>query len=310
MNAIATGIVGFGKIARERHAPAIASDARFELVAAVDPAAAPDGLPAYPTVGQMLAAHPRIAAVAVCTPPGARAGAAREAIASGRHVLLEKPPCATIAEATDLAGLARAAGVTLFTAWHSQQAAAVEAARARIAETTIRAVHVTWKEDVHVWHPGQAWLWQPSGFGVFDPGINALSILSTILPRPLRVVEAELEVPVDCATPVAARLTLEGVRGYPIEAEFDFRQAGPQTWDIVLETGEGVLRLSHGGNVLALDDVVLKGGEDAEYPALYSCFADLIGAGGSAVDLAPLRLAEQALRIARVKPAPALRADA
>ena len=33
------------------------------------------------------------------------------------------------------------------------------------------------------WHPGQEWIWQAGGFGVFDPGINALSIVTRILPR-------------------------------------------------------------------------------------------------------------------------------
>ena len=31
---------------------------------------------------------------------------------------------------------------------------------------------------------GQDWIWQQGGFGVFDPGINALSILTRIMPEP------------------------------------------------------------------------------------------------------------------------------
>ena len=50
-----------------------------------------------------------------------------------------------------------------------------------LAGRTIRRVECTWKEDVRVWHPGQAWIWEP-GIGVFDPGINALSVLTRILP--------------------------------------------------------------------------------------------------------------------------------
>ncbi len=37
------------------------------------------------------------------------------------------------------------------------------------------------KEDVRRWHPGQDWIWEAGGFGVFDPGINALSILTEVL---------------------------------------------------------------------------------------------------------------------------------
>jgi len=129
-----------------------------------------------------------------------------------------------------------------------------------------------------------------------------LSILTAILPGDLRLVDAELEIPVDCATPIAARLTLEGSRGFTAEADFDFRQTGPQTWDIDIATDEGPLRLSHGGNRLEIDGVVQVVGEEAEYQALYARFAELLHSGKSAVDLAPLRLAEDALNRGRVVP--------
>lgn len=306
MSSTAIGIVGFGKIARDRHVPAIEADDRFELVAVADPGSQPESVPGYANLTDMLAAHPEIAAVSICTPPGSRAEVAREAIAAGRHVMLEKPPCATVAEAEELARLTRDASVSLFAAWHSQEAAGVAAARAWLSDATILFARVTWKEDVRVWHPGQAWIWQRSGFGVFDPGINALSILATVLPGTLRLVDAELEIPDDCATPVAARLTLEGANGFAVEAEFDFRQTGPQTWDIEVVTDNGTLRLSHGGNQLEIDGVACELSEEAEYAALYTRFAQLIAAGDSAVDLAPLRLAEDALARGRIVPVDAL----
>jgi hypothetical protein len=43
-------------------------------------------------------------------------------------------------------------------------------------------VEIVWHEDVRKWHPGQQWIWEPGGFGVFDPGINALSIATRIFP--------------------------------------------------------------------------------------------------------------------------------
>jgi D-galactose 1-dehydrogenase len=296
------GIVGFGKIARDQHLPAILATDGLELAAIADPVTPPGTLPAYPDLTAMLAAHPEIGAVSLCMPPRSRASAAREAIAAGRHLLLEKPPCATLAEAEELARLAREAGVTLFTAWHSQQAAGVARARAWLAGTTVRSVRVTWKEDVRVWHPGQGWIWEHAGFGVFDPGINALSILTAILPGDLRLVDAELDVPADCATPIAARLTLEGSPGFPVAAEFDFRQTGPQSWDIDIATDGGALRLSHGGNRLEIAGVAQDVGEEAEYRALYARFTELVRSGKSAVDLVPLRLAEDALNRGRVVP--------
>jgi D-galactose 1-dehydrogenase len=305
MSALAIGIVGFGKIARDQHVPAIRATEGLGLAAVADPAAPGDGMASYPDLTAMLAAHPEIGAVALCTPPGARAAVARQAIAAGRHVLLEKPPCVTLAEAEELARLAREAGVTVFTAWHSQQAAGVAAARDWLAEATVESVQVIWKEDARVWHPGQVWIWEEGGFGVFDPGINALSILTAILPGELRLVDAELEVPVNCATPIAARLALAGVGGFPIAADFDFRQTGPQRWDIEIVTDRGELRLSHGGNRLEIDGAAWEVGEEAEYRALYARFAALIGAGESAIDLAPLRLVADVLESGRTVPAEA-----
>lgn len=297
---IPLAIVGCGKIARDQHIPAIAANPNFELVAIADPAPAHIAVPCYSGLAEMLAACPEIVAVSLCMPPRFRAAAAREAIAAGRHVLLEKPPCASMAEALELEALAREAGVSLFTAWHSQQGAAVAKAREWLQGRAIRSVRVTWKEDVRVWHPGQPWIWQEGGFGVFDPGINALSILTAILPGGLRVTDAELSVPANCATPIAARLEIAG-EGFPVTAEFDFRQTGPQSWDIDVDTANGFARLSQGGNRLEIDGEACAVGSEAEYPALYEQFSALIHAGKSQVDLTPLKLAEDTLMQGRTR---------
>ena len=296
MKRIPIGLVGYCKIARDQHEAAIEASDDFALVAVADPAATHGKLPSYPGLEGMLEAHPEIEAVALCMPPRKRAHAGREALLAGRHVLLEKPPCATLSDAQGLAALARQAGVTLFAAWHSQHGAAVDQARRWLEATVIRSVTVNWKEDVRVWHPGQAWIWQEGGFGVFDPGINALSVLTAILPGEIQVLDAELAYPSNCTTPIAANLRLEAAGGLPINAEFDFRQLGPQSWDIDMQTDRGGLRLSNGGNRLFVDGVEVAVGEEAEYRAIYARFAALIRAGESEVDLAPLQLVEHALR--------------
>jgi len=301
VSVIPIGIVGCGKIARDQHLPAIAASLDFAPIAITDPAIRHDSLPTYADLETMFSLHPEIEAVALCMPPRFRADAAREALHFRKHVLLEKPPCATLLEAWELEALAAKVGVTLFTAWHSQEAAAVDAARDRLRDASIHSVRVTWKEDVRVWHPGQRWIWQEGGFGVFDPGINALSILTAILPGELKLVDAELELPVNCATPIAARIDIEGNR-FPVTAEFDFRQTGPQSWDIAIETDRGSLLLSHGGNRLEIDGTARDIGGEAEYARLYARFAELIRAGESDVDLAPLRLVEDALTRGRVVP--------
>jgi D-galactose 1-dehydrogenase len=189
---------------------------------------------------------------------------------------------------TPLIATARETGRTLFAAWHSRFAPAVEPARAFLAERRIKSVAVEWKEDVRVWHPGQAWIWEPGGFGVFDPGINALSILTRILPRPFFLTKAELSFPANRAAPIAADLVFSDDDDLPIHAAFDFRQIGPQTWDIRVDTDAGRLTLAGGGRRLTHNDRTLVDEEKAEYPALYRRFVELIGEGASDVDLSPL----------------------
>ncbi len=292
-------LVGLGKIARDQHLPALRDNPAFEVAATVCPyGSAAEGIPAFAALDAVRAAGIALDAAAICTPPQVRHDLAAEAIAQGLHVLLEKPPAATPAEAASLASLAAERGSTLFAAWHSRFAAGVEPARAWLEGRRVLGVTITWREDVRVWHPGQAWIWQRGGFGVFDPGINALSIATRILPGPIALTGAELEIPANCEAPIAARLTLQTASGAPIAADFDFRQTGPQTWDIEVETDAGPLRLSHGGAVLSLPGGT-RHGSNSEYPALYARFAQLVADGTSEVDTEPLRLVAEALERGR-----------
>jgi D-galactose 1-dehydrogenase len=285
---IRVAIVGLGKIARDQHISAIAETAGIELAAIVSRNASIDGIKHFATLDELLDRVPDIDAVALCTPPQGRQAQAATALKAGKHVLLEKPPGATVSELTPLIAEARQTGHTLFATWHSRFAPAVEAARAFVASRQIRSVVVEWKEDVRVWHPGQAWIWEPGGFGVFDPGINALAILTRILPRPFFLTEAELSYPGNRATPIAANLAFSDGTGVPILAEFDWRQTGPQTWDIRVETDAGRLTLSFGGSRLVHDGQTLVDEEQAEYRGIYQRFVELITSRVSDVDLSPL----------------------
>jgi D-galactose 1-dehydrogenase len=288
MTAIRVAIVGLGKIARDQHLPAIAETAGIELVAIASRNASIDGVKHFATLDDMLESRSDIDAVALCTPPQARHLQAAAALKAGKHVLLEKPPGATISELTPLIAVARQTGRTLFATWHSRFAPAVEPARDFIANRQIKSVAVEWKEDVRVWHPGQAWIWEPGGLGVFDPGINALSILTRILPRPFFLTKAELSFPGNRAAPIAADLAFSDATDLPIRAEFDWRQTGPQTWDIRVDTDAGRLTLSSGGRRLVHDDRTLVDEKQAEYRGIYRRFVELIASRVSDVDLSPL----------------------
>src|SRR5262245_38015721 len=122
-------IVGFGEIARRQHVPAIAKTPGTALVALVDPVTASPGVPQFRDLEQLLRSGPEIDAVALCTPPQIRHAQATIALAARKHVLLEKPPGATVSELMPLIATARDAGRTLFATWHSRYAPAVESAR-------------------------------------------------------------------------------------------------------------------------------------------------------------------------------------
>jgi D-galactose 1-dehydrogenase len=301
---IRLALVGMGKIARDQHLPAVAADPAFELVATVSRSdGAAGGLPFFRDIDALAASGTAVDAVAICTPPQARQAIAATAIAQGWHVFLEKPPAATLSEVAALADAADRRGVTLFASWHSRHAAGVEPARAWLADRTITRATVTWREDVRVWHPGQDWIWQPGGFGVFDPGINALSIVTRIWPGALFVQSAEIDVPANRAAPIAARLQLADAAGVPVAMDLDFRQEGPQSWDIAVETDAGTVLLADGGGTLTLPGgagPTAPADLHGEYPGLYRRFAELVAGRRSDVDVAPLRLVADAFLRARL----------
>lgn len=299
MSPIRLAIVGLGKIARDQHLPAIAQTAGIELVAIASRNAALDGVAHFATLEEMLASRVAIDAVALCTPPQVRRAQAQAALEAGKHVLLEKPPGATVSEIGPLVDAAQASGRTLFATWHSRFAPAVEPARAFLAACALRSVTIVWKEDVRVWHPGQDWIFEPGGLGVFDPAINALSILTRILPRPVFVTRAHLAFPANRDAPIAAQMDLADDKGLPIRAELDFLQTGPQSWDIAIETDRGNLTLSAGGARLFHDGAPLIDEKEAEYAGIYRHFVELIGTGASDVDLAPLSLVADAFLLGR-----------
>ena len=279
-------VVGLGKIALDQHLPVIAGSPDFQLAATASLDGRTAGVPAYATLEALLAGPERPEAVALCQPPQARFDAALAAIRAGLHVLLEKPPGVTVSEVRLLAAEAEERGVALFAAWHTRFSEGVEDARRRLAATTIDAVEVDWREDVRRWHPGQQWIWEPGGLGVFDPGVNALSLLTGVLPGPVRLQEATLTFPADRQTPIAADLTLRTGAGAPIRAAFDWRWTGPPTWEMRVRTPGGTLALS-------------PASARHEYVALYARFAELVRGRTVDVDLSPLQLVADAFLAGR-----------
>lgn len=300
--AVPIAIVGLGKIARDQHLPAIRGGGLFKLVGVVEQSGAgAEDVPVFPDLAGLLAALPEVRAVAICTPPQMRGPIARAALGAGLDVLLEKPPTATLSAFAGLRALARAHDRVLFAAWHSRFAPMVARARELLAARPPARVRMTWREDARKWHPGQHWLWEPGGLGVFDPAINGLSILTALFAHPIEVRDAAFEVPDGAATPIAAHLNLT-MGDVPIECDLDFREVDGENWQIVFDLADGgQLALNAGGAGLSVDGIDEPVTRSGEYPKLYARFAELIAARASDADAAPLRLVADAFMLATTR---------
>lgn len=276
-------LVGIGKIAVDQHVPAINASEAWNLQATVSRRGHVQGIPAFTDFAAYLAEHDT-PVVSLCLPPVPRFDYAKAAIAAGRHVMLEKPPGATLAEVHALQAMAKEAGVVLFATWHSRMARGVAAAKAFLLGKQVTGGHIDWREDVRQWHPGQEWVFEPGGMGVFDPGINALSILTEVLPAPVHVTEAELRYPENRQTPISAEVVFSG----GITMTLDWLKTGTQMWEMTLQAGDDEVRLVEGGNRCLINGVETGLSPLGEYPALYARMAELVQTRRSDVDLSPL----------------------
>ena len=299
MKPLKIAILGFGKIAEDQHVPSIRGNSRFELVATSSRSG--QGVePVFTDWRELIRSVDGLEAVAITTPPAPRYEIARECILAGLHCLLEKPPAAGLAEIADLDCLAQAKGVSLFTTWHAQNNPAVDEAARLLAGKRIKSMAVRWHENVHKWHPGQNWIFEAGGFGVFDPGINAFSVITKIFPGAVFVRQAELQVPENAQTPIAAQIELGSpAADGPLNVSFDFRWSDEEEWTIEIETTDGAkLSLERGGARLFVDGAEQAAEGPGEYPDIYRIFADLIDERRRLVDVAPFRLVADCLLIA------------
>lgn len=287
---IRIALVGFGKIAKDEHLPAIMANSDFELAAIVSHSQPSEVMCAYfPTLGEMLdGLLGGIDAVAICTPPVPRFAIASEAIRAGVPVLFEKPPTATLGELDELIELAATRDVPIHTAWHSQYAVGVGAAAQALAGEDVARLNMLWREDVRKFHPGQEWIWEAGGFGVFDTGINGLSILTHILGEPLLVRDVSLLFPSNKHAPISAEVIFHG---QDRKALIDWRGGNQEQWLINIETKSGKsIRLDEGGARLEINGVPQPLWAASEYRSIYQDFADVVTHRRSKIDREPLRI--------------------
>jgi D-galactose 1-dehydrogenase len=291
-------VIGIGKISQDQHLPVIDKSKDFELAACVSTRGVGHrDVPVFRTPAELYAAMPRVSLVSICTPPGVRHAYVREAIDAGTHVLLEKPPTPTLTEWNDLVGYGRKKRRILFQTWHSRYNAAVEAARRILKKEGVASVRIDWRESVRKWHPGQDWVWEPGGFGVCDPGINALSIFTRIMPFPVFVKSAVLRFPANRQTPVDVEIEFKSSAPHQpkMSAGFNWLEESGEIWTIAIETEAGTrLRLEKGGTILVVNGEEQVAEPSTEYEQIYERFAKLLKKGESEMDGSPLLLVADA----------------
>ncbi len=301
MRKIRIAILGFGKIAADQHVPAIEANSRLELAGSSSRSGKGIGQ-IFTDWRELIRSVEGLEAVAITTPPEPRYDIARECILAGLHCLLEKPPTTGLSEIVDLADLAEMERkVSLYATWHARHHPAVGAGAGALAGKRIQSMQIVWHEDVNKWHPGQKWIWEPGGFGVFDPGINAFSIATRIFPGSLFVRSADFCVPENAQTPIAADVSFHSpVADGPLGASLDWRRSEGEEWTISVKATDGTeVRLEDGGATLLLNGREQPESGPGEYPDIYREFVDLIDARRSNVDAAPLRLVADCLLVGR-----------
>jgi UDP-N-acetyl-2-amino-2-deoxyglucuronate dehydrogenase len=198
-------IVGSGVISHN-HARAIGRHPRLSIAAVVDPDPAARarlvqtiGAPApeqYPALADALA-RAEVDLVVICTPTGTHTELAEQAVAAGRHVVIEKPLDATLAAARRFVALAAAA------ADRGQLVTAISQHRFDPATTAVRSAIVDgslgrltsavasvawWRGQDYYDSAGWRGTWALDGGGAaMNQGIHTVDLLVWLLGRPVEV---------------------------------------------------------------------------------------------------------------------------
>ncbi|WP_406135830.1 Gfo/Idh/MocA family protein [Streptomyces sp. NBC_01089] len=184
------GIIGTGNIF-DRYVNGMARYPRLRLTGCADldhartlKAAADHGIRAYASVDALLG-DPGVDIVVNITPPLAHAAVSAQALRAGKHVYVEKPVAATVAEAAPLTALARECGVLFGSAPDTFLGSAAQTARKALDDGLIgQPVGVTafvTHSKAETWHPNPGFLFAPGGGPGLDLGPYYLTSLVNLI---------------------------------------------------------------------------------------------------------------------------------
>jgi len=137
-------------------------------------------------------------AVYIAVPHSAHAAVAREAIAAGRHVLVEKPFATSAAEAREVVDEARAAGVLAMEAMWTRYLPQSDVLRQLISDGALGEIHQVVADfgSVAPYSPtGRMWDPALAGGALLDLGVYPVSFASSILGAPDRIQASGLVTP-------------------------------------------------------------------------------------------------------------------
>jgi len=144
------GVVGAGFVAQVVHLPCLADErARFAVAALAEPdeavrraVARRHGIPAAFARHEEMLAGTSLDAVLICSPDATHAEVVLDALASGVHVLVEKPLCLTVADADRIVAERNAAGVVVQVGYMKRFDPAYEALVADLRTAGDELVHL------------------------------------------------------------------------------------------------------------------------------------------------------------------------
>jgi len=297
---IPVGIIGLGSIA-PYFLRAIETSDTWHLAAVCD--VAPSKLEAFDgtAVGVFqdsrdLLRSGSVEAVVITLPNYLHGPTARDAILQRVHVCCEKPLTVDAAEARELAVMARAAGVALFTASHRRHNMHFDDLDELLPDRSqITHISCNYLEDIHQHVGTDNWysdLAKSGGGCVIDNGPNALDMVRTVA-GDLTVVDCTLE-DIREGVEFGANLSLLSTMGVPVQVRLDWAYPG-QRKDLQVRLKDGSL----------VEVDMLRGFEglkdslDHEYRRIMSVFADLVAVrgDGSAAGVAVVELIEEAYRL-------------
>lgn len=182
MEKIKIGVIGSGGIFRSLHAPYYEMTDLAEIVAVADvnessarEVAARFNADTYTDYRELLERRD-VDAVDVCTHPAPHRDIAVDAANAGKHILIEKPMCRTVAEADQMIEAAREAGVVLQIAYMIRFNPVYQKLKELLDEGILGELHMAYCCQVGWFPPRHPWLFirEQSGGMLVEQAIHNL----------------------------------------------------------------------------------------------------------------------------------------